>query len=82
MGLHLLGWNYPDKGNLKELIDQSRLYPVTALAILTKEEKVKILAKGIVLCRDLRNSAKILSGLGIEEERVELIIRESNKMTG
>ena len=38
----MLGWDYPVKGSLKNLIDALGLYPITCLTSLTKKEKQNI----------------------------------------
>ncbi len=52
-GLTLLGWDYPQKGNLKEWIELERLHPITSLSSITRKEKEALLDKGIVMCHDL-----------------------------
>lgn len=45
----LVGWNYPEKGNLQGMIEAAKLHPVTCLTTLTSEEKKKLLTAGLVL---------------------------------
>jgi hypothetical protein len=73
-GLRLISWDFPDKGSLRELIDQSGLYPVTCLDTLSKKEKQVLLEKGVMLCKNLPGAGKILSGMDIKEERIRLIL--------
>jgi hypothetical protein len=80
MGLHLVGWNYPEKENLRDLIDQSALYPLTCLLSVTRSEKQLLLEKGIVLCRDIIENEKTLLGAGIKTERLQTIMREARML--
>ncbi len=77
VGLKLMGWDYPQKGNLKQWVDISGLHPITCLTTLTKAEKVKLLDKKIVISRDLQNQTKLLDEIGIHSPRKEKVLEES-----
>lgn len=53
VGMKITAWDYPEKGSLNELIDKSKLYPVTALTSISARQKQSLLEKGIVFCKDL-----------------------------
>ncbi|PTX13113.1 ATP cone domain-containing protein [Pontibacter mucosus] len=75
-GLHLVGWNYPPKQSLNEMIDAAGLYPITSLTTLTRLEKEQLLQSGIVLCQELCEDEVPLSKLGISAERIHVIQKE------
>ena len=52
-GLHLISWDYPSEGSLKDRIDAAGFHPITALGGLNKKEKQALLDKDIVLCRNI-----------------------------
>lgn len=79
-GLFLLGWDFPKKGSLKELIDDSGLYPLTCLTTLTKTEKAGLLAKGIVLCKDIVENENYLSDVITKPGRIKLIVAEARQL--
>jgi len=79
-GLHLVSWNFPNKGSLKELIDTCHLYPVTALVSLTKAEKQKIIQKGMVLVRDLFMNQDMLDELHLSRAKRKKVIVEMNDL--
>ena len=80
-GLKLIGWDYPDKGNLKNMIDTSGLYPITCLTTLTKREKKMLLEKMVVLCRELNNENKLLlEEMRISPARIETIMQEAKQL--
>ena len=58
-GLRLTGWNYPNGNSLRDMISKSGLFPLTSLPDLSKEEKRKLLAEGIILARDVEKYRKI-----------------------
>jgi hypothetical protein len=48
--LTMIGWNYPEKGNLQDLVEEYKLFPITALTSLSEMSKKTILKSGTVLC--------------------------------
>ncbi len=76
IGMKLLGWDYPTKKSLSNLIDKSGLYPITCLTTLTNKEKEDVLAAGTVLCSSLLQNEKLLSNVGIGQSRITNIVAE------
>lgn len=79
-GLKLLGWDYPAKGSLKELIDEFGLYPITCLTTLSHAEKQQLLDMKIVLCKEICNNQKLLSDIGMNEMKIKKVIEEGQKL--
>lgn len=75
-GLRLLSWDYPPKESLRNLIDESGLYPITCLTSLTNKEKETILMEGIVLCKELLKREALLHDLRISLTRIPNILSE------
>jgi hypothetical protein len=75
-GIKLLGWDFPRHDNLKEIIDNSGLYPITCINGLTSLEKSNLMEKGIILSRDLLSNKNLLAGAGVSSQRSTNIIRE------
>src|SRR3990167_6783794 len=42
----MIGWSYPAKGNLQDLIEDAHLHPITCLTSLTITEKQNLLQNG------------------------------------
>jgi hypothetical protein len=53
VGLKVISWDYPVRGNLFNIIDQGELHPVTGLSSIGGFEKRRLLEHGFVFCRDL-----------------------------
>ena len=79
-GLYLLGWNYPEKKSLRELIDQTGLHPLTCLTTLTRIEKQLLLDKKIVLCKELCDNPSLLPAINVSQKRWQSILQESNQL--
>jgi hypothetical protein len=76
MGLNLVGWNVPFGSSLKDLIEQSELYPLTCLTTLSRAEKKLLLEQGIVLCLELLKAPEMLQKVGIKVTRFQHILSE------
>ncbi len=79
-GLHLLSWDYPKNDSLKDRIDRLGLYPITVSTLLTKREKLFLLERNVVLCRELIGDHFYLDHLGVSETRKEKILNEVKKL--
>jgi len=78
MGMYLLSWDYPAGKSLKSLIDQSGLHPITSLLTITKDEKMRLLSQGVILCKSLADNPAILKTLPISPIRTVKILKEVN----
>jgi hypothetical protein len=79
-GLHLLGWDYPAKRNLKDLIDTLGLYPITCLTTLSKTEKQHLLDRKIVLCKEICDNEQYLIQAGVQPTRIKAVLEESHQL--
>ena len=76
----LVGWNYPEKGNLQDMIEEEGLHPVTCLTTLSEAEKRSLLIGGAVLCSTIRENPEILSKLLGKNFNQEFVINEINEL--
>ncbi len=72
----IIGWSYPHKGNLQDLVESAHLHPLTCLRLLSEHDKKTLLGQGIVLCRDLEKNPTLLRTLGLAELNIEAILSE------
>ncbi len=78
VGLGLLGWTYPAKGNLHDLIDDSGLHPLSCLTTLGASHQRMLFERGIVLCKSIKNNSGILHSLGLSQHETDGILAEAN----
>jgi len=64
-GLNLVGWNYPEHKNLHDWIEEYNVHPITCLRTLPDQYKQELIRNGILFLRQLDESPKILTALGI-----------------
>jgi hypothetical protein len=79
-GLELLSWEYPEGRDLHELISAAKLYPVTALTTLSRNEKMALLKNNLVLCAQVPHNKKILAHIGIHGQRADTILEEAGAL--
>lgn len=82
VGLKLISWDYPRSGSLKDWIDKSGYHPITSLGLLTKNEKVKLLEKGLVLCRDVGRQRDLLEEVVTNKNKLPKILAEAHALSG
>ncbi|HEU5292478.1 MAG TPA: PD-(D/E)XK nuclease superfamily protein [Cyclobacteriaceae bacterium] len=80
VGLNLVGWDYPAKGSVKNVIDSLGLYPITTVTSLTLAEKKALLELNLVLCHDLQENESVLTQIGIKAPRIKTILMECAKL--
>lgn len=76
----LIGWNYPEKGNLQNMIEEEGLHPVTCLTSLSDEEKRVLLAAGIVLCSSIREKPEVLKDVLGRDFDGQSVLNEINEL--
>jgi len=79
-GMHLVGWNYPSKGSLREMVDEAKLHPVTCLTLLTRQEKTKLLEHNIILSKTLSKPGRWSDLLHLSSDRRDKVMREANAL--
>jgi hypothetical protein len=74
--IHLLGWNYPQNGNLHDLIVKHHLYPISSILGLSQPERRTFVENGIVLLVDLvpYSASDLVSRFGLHPDRAYEII--------
>ncbi|MDB5259530.1 MAG: hypothetical protein JWO73_738 [Candidatus Taylorbacteria bacterium] len=81
-GLKMIGWNYPHHGSLQHIIESSGLHPLTCLVSVSNVHKKLLIAKGVVLCRDLKQRPELLKQVGLDNLRIAQIIEEIDSVCG
>lgn len=75
-GIKMIGWNYPKKGNLQDIVEELRLHPFTSLATLSDTHKRMLLGKGVVLCTDILDNPNYLNEIGMKSDESQGVMRE------
>ncbi len=80
VGITMIGWGYPHKGNVQDLIEEARLHPLSCLTTLTKKERDALYQQNIVLCKNIVDNPNILETAGISGKKVDTVLYEANQL--
>lgn len=75
-GLKLIGWDYPRRGSLKEMIENSGLFPVTVITGLNRRQKALLLERNIVLCREISDNPGLIAQLDLDKQKQKRVLEE------
>ncbi len=78
--IKMVGWAYPEKGNIADLIETLKIHPITSLTTLTKKQKNALVHQNILLCRDVANHKELLKQLHMNQQEIEAVIDECNTL--
>lgn len=79
-GLTIVGWDYPEQGNLQDLILETGVHPLTFLSTLSQKDKINLLEQGVVMCRELKKDSRPLKSIGLSDEQVKSVVNEIDKV--
>jgi phenylpyruvate tautomerase PptA (4-oxalocrotonate tautomerase family) len=74
--LKLIGWNYPEKGNLHDIIEQNGLHPITCIASLSRQQKKDLISRNVLVCIDVVGKPPCLDEIGVKEPEKEKVLTE------
>lgn len=80
MGMKIISWGYPQTENLQYLIEKNKLYPVSCLQSLSKNQISILLGHNIILVEDLIYQDKFNKILNLSDSKVSQIINEAKKL--
>lgn len=79
--MRITAWGYPDQNNLQDMIEISRLHPITCLTSLNINQKQQLLSKNMVLVKNLKNNSVAMELLSLSPEKKAGLIQELNFLT-
>lgn len=75
----LLSWNYPQKNNLRDLVDKHALYPITVLRSIDNGDLSKLLFRNIVVVADILETPQNILARVLGKDKALKIIEEAKK---
>ncbi len=79
-GLHLVSWSFPEKENLRQIVEKYALFPITSLTGLNKKQKQHLLEKEIILVSHLLEKRQYLAGFELTDKKQEEILTEASML--
>jgi len=80
VGLGMISWDYPEKGNLYDLIEETGLQPLTSMTSLSKKEKSLLIQNGVIDCHDLESGRAPLEEIGMSTKKINQVLREVHEV--
>ena len=81
VGLNLLSWDYPRNDNLHDRIQRAGIYPVTVLQSITPAQIETLIARGIILCKEILQHQHLLRHLHLSKRKMEALMSEVEAIT-
>jgi hypothetical protein len=75
-GMKIISWSFPEGQSLRDLIEKSRLHPITMLTTLSHNHKVTLLNNHTVMCKDIYENPALLDQLPLSKEEKEKALAE------
>lgn len=76
VGINLLSWDFPRNNNLHDRIQRAGVYPITVVQSLTPAQAETLIARNVILCRDVLEQPYVLRHLHLSAKKQEAIIQE------
>ncbi|MCA9358634.1 ATPase [Candidatus Kaiserbacteria bacterium] len=76
VGLKMLSWDFPRNNNLHDRIQKAGVYPVSVLQSINTAQMEALIARGIILCRDIVTHPQVLKHLHLPKRKYETLIAE------
>lgn len=77
VGMELVSWDYPNRGNLRELIEETGVHPISCITSLSRTHKRTLMDQGIVLCRQVGDHVAELESMGLSPGAISAVLEES-----
>jgi hypothetical protein len=75
-GMKVISWSYPDGGSLRDLIERTRLHPVTILTTLSHSHKVTLLNNHVIMCKSIHENPSLLDSIPLSQEEKQRTLSE------
>lgn len=82
VGLQMLSWDFPKKNNLHDRIQKSAIYPITVLQNINSAQAETLIARDVILCRDIIERPGILRHLHLSKRKQEALLQEIRELIG
>lgn len=76
IGMRMIGWGYPKGEGLRELVEETNVYPITVLPSLSQKKVALLLQQDIVTCADLKARPSVLKEIGLSDKHITRIHNE------
>ena len=76
-GMKVMSWDYPTGNSLRELIEKTKLHPITMLTTLSSDQKASLLESHVILCREILEDPTVLDRLYLSKADHQKVLEET-----
>jgi len=80
--MKVIGWDFPQENNFRDLVGKFQLYPITVLIGISSGQKQQLSQNHVVLVRDIRKNPSSLDILGLPKDKKDAVISECQFLYG
>jgi hypothetical protein len=80
--MKILSWSYPEGESLRDLIEKSKLFPITALSTLSQLQKQQLMQEHVVMCKDIVEKPSVLNSLALQGVKKTKVLEEARFVIG
>lgn len=80
VGIELLSWEYPKDSNLYDLIDKTKMYPITVLQSINISHKRLLLANDVIVVADIFKNPEKVSELHLSSQKLSALLSEARQL--
>ncbi len=77
VGLGMISWGYPKKGNLYDLVLETKLHPITIINSLSNYEKELLIKNDIITANQIIETPFRLKEIGFNKNKIQKILNEA-----
>ncbi|HSW48338.1 MAG TPA: ATP cone domain-containing protein [Candidatus Saccharimonadales bacterium] len=74
--IKIMSWSYPVGESLRDLIEATRLHPITILTTINSSQKKQLLDNHVVMCKDINQQPDLLDSLFLSEIDRQKVLSE------
>lgn len=78
VNMHVVSWSYPNNESLRDLIEQLKLFPITALSTINEAQKQELMQNHVIMCKDIVDKSSCLDILGLTGVKKENVLKEAS----
>lgn len=74
----VMSWSYPEGESLRDLVEKYKLFPITQLSLLSLSQKQELLAKDVVLIKQICSDPTLLNDISLPPNKRDEAIKEAS----
>lgn len=78
----MISWSYPKRNGLLKMIEEVQIHPITSIPQLSKAEKLELIDKGCIYCKDLIQNPNYLEVANVTGSKHNKILETAKLICG